>query len=429
MRRLTVAFVILFLGAVLAACGDTGDHFGEFRQQPPPPPAAQQLTINMPVIPGPVVQSAKLPIYVTAINAGKAVPIGTNLANPIIITTNYKCCVKFSSPTGPVGKTYGSLSLQAAPPAITVYYKHPPFALCNGNEPPVVVQAYNHDANPQFVTQNLSGCSGSPGPSSSPSSHPSTKPSGSPTPPTSPTPSPTPTPPSNAVKKLTLSMPATPNPLSPGTFTLVVTAFNGSGQAIPTGTVLQNPIQLTSNSSCSISYTSGSSTGTSISVASAPGAVTVAYSPPSTTCTPPSAITLSAFDLDARPQTATFSILGGTSTVGSIMLSMLALPNTTSNGVYPLFVTAKDSSGATIPFGESLTNPIQISSNSCAVGFGVTSNPGTFTSTFQMTSTQTQVFMGFNPATDPTHCTPAGGTVIVTAIAAGGVSTTFSFPY
>ena len=57
MRRLTVAFVILFLGAVLAACGDTGDHFGEFRQQPPPPPAAQQLTINMPVIPGPVVQS------------------------------------------------------------------------------------------------------------------------------------------------------------------------------------------------------------------------------------------------------------------------------------------------------------------------------------------------------------------------------------
>src|SRR5579862_196390 len=252
MRRLTVAFLILFSAAVLAACGDTGDHFGEFRQAPPGPVTVQQLQVSMPIIPGPFVTAAKNNLFIVAKNGGQSVPQGTSLANPIIVTTNYVGYVTFSSPTGPAGKQYKSLSLQAAPPQLVVYYTRPRnVVFCRPGIPDVVVTVYNHDANPPFVTTDLTGCSTvSPSPSSSASPTTSPKPTKSP----KPTPSASPTPQGNLVKRLALSMPATPNPLSPGTFTLVVTAFNGSGQAIPTGTVLANPIQLTSNSSCSINY-------------------------------------------------------------------------------------------------------------------------------------------------------------------------------
>ena len=433
MRRLTVAFVILISAAMLAACGDMGDHFGEFRQAPPGPQTATKITVNMPIIPGSKVGSAKLPMYVTAYNAaGQAITIGNNLANPIVITTNYEGFVTFSSPTGPTGNKYKHLSLQAAPPTITVYYRKPPVNVCSAGEPPVVVTVYNHDANPQFVTENLSGCNGGGGsPSPSPSPSPSTKPTKSPKP--TPTPSPTSSPVQPTVKKLTLAMPATPNPLSPGTFTLVVTAYGSNGKPFATGTVLTNPIQLSSNSSCSVSFSYNNLNGTTISLPSAPGSVAVVYSPPSATCTPPSQIVITAFDLDATPQTSQFAILGGTATVASISFSMLSPPNTVSSGVYPLFITAKDSTGATIPYGVSLTNAIQLSSNaSCATGFGVTTNPGSFTGTFQLTSTQTQVYIGFAPPGNSGNtCAgpPAGGNVIITGIAAGAASNTFSFLY
>jgi hypothetical protein len=226
-------------------------------------------------------------------------------------------------------------------------------------------------------------------------------------------------------------MPSTPNPLSPGTFTLVVTAYNSAGKPIAPGTLLINPIQLTSNSSCSIGFIppGGSSGASSLQLQNAPGSVNITYSPPSASCTPPSQITITAYDHDA-PSIATFSILGGTATVTGITLNMLAQPNTTSAGVYPLFVNATGAGGA-IPFGVTLTNPIQLSSNaSCSTTFGITLNPGTFTTTYLMTSTQTQVYVSFNPA-NPTCTAPAGGNVILQAIASGSppINTTLAFPY
>lgn len=415
MRRLSVAFLVLISAAILAACGDTGDHFLEFRQNPPGATTVSKLAVTMPVVASHYTKHGSFKLYVTAYDGkGHAIAQGTQLANPITLHSNYEAGVTFS---GPSGSAKTSMAFGSAPGTITVTYTAPK----NPCNPVIAVVAFNQNANPQTAVQDIVGdCpKGSPSPSASPS----TKPTKSP----KPTPSPTPTP-QPIVKKISLSMPATPNPLSPGTFTLVVTAFDPSGKTITPGTTLIDPIQLTSNSSCSVTFSASSASGTAVTLATAPGSVTVTYSPPSTTCTPPTTITISAFDVDASPQTAQFSILGGTATVTNIALSFLTNPDTASDGVYPLFVSASGS-GGTIPFGESLTNPVQFSSNSCAVGFGVTTDPSKFTSTYRMTSTQTQVYVQFSPADNPTKCTPAGGIVTITSIASGGVSQTISFPY
>ncbi|HZY99400.1 MAG TPA: hypothetical protein VFE36_07485 [Candidatus Baltobacteraceae bacterium] len=418
MRRLTVAFLMLISAALLAACGDTGDHFLEFRQSTPGPTVVDKIALAMPIVAGPKTKHATLKLYVTAYHKNQAVTQGTQLSNPITLHSNWSG-LKFTVN----GKQVAGAAFGSAPGTVAVTYNAPP----NPCGSTIGIVAFNQNASPQTVEMNVvQGCGTKPSPT------PSTKPTPTPTPTPKPTPTPTPTP-QPIVKKISLSMPATPNPLSPGTFTLVVTAFGPSGATLVPGTKLVNPIQLTSNSSCSVSYSytgsTGSISGSSITLPNAPGSVTVSYSPPSTTCTPPAAIVLSAFDVDASPQSARFSILGGTATVTSIALSFLATPDASSTGVYPLFVTASGSGGA-IPFGESLTNPVQFSSNSCAVTFGTTTNPGTFASTFRMTSTQTQVYVQFAPLTNPTHCTPAGGgPVVITAIASGGVSQTVSFPY
>lgn len=419
MRRLTVAFLVLISAAILAACGDTGDHFGEFRQATPGPTSVKKLQLVMPIIASQYTKHAVLKLYITAYDGkNEAIPQGTTLANPITLHSNW------SGVTFTVGgKQVTSAAFGSAPATISVTYNAPK----NPCNPVVGVIAYNQNANPQTDVFDVVDCpKTSPSPSSSPTGGPTTKPTKSP----KPTPSPTPVP-SPIVKKISLSMPATPNPLSPGTFTMVVTAFGPTGAAIKPGTTLVNPIQLTSNSSCSVSFTSTTSSGASghsVTLTQAPGSVTVTYTPPSTTCTPPASIVISAFDVDASPQTAQFSILGGTATVTGVALSFLSNPDPISNGVYPLFVAASGS-GGTIPFGESLTNPVQFSSNSCAVGFGATTNPGSFTSTYRMNSTQTQVYVQFNPADNPAHCTPTGGIVTITSIASGGVSQTINFPY
>lgn len=416
MRRLTVAFLVLISAAVLAACGDTGDHFGEFRQATPGPTSVKKLQMVMPIVASQYTKHAVLKLYITAYNGkGEAIPQGTTLANPITLHSNW------SGVTFTVGgKQVTSAAFGSAPATITVTYSAPK----NPCNPIVGVIAFNQNADPQTDEFDVVDCpKSSPSPSSSPTGGPTTKPTKSP----KPTPSPTPVP-SPIVKKISLSMPTTPNPLSPGTFTMVVTAFGPTGAAIKPGTTLVNPIQLTSNSSCSVSFASSSGSGTSVTLANAPGSVTITYSPPSTKCTPPTAIVISAFDVDASPQTAQFSILGGTATVTGVTLSFLTNPDITATGVYPLFVAATGSGGA-IPFGESLTNPIQFSSNSCAVTFGTTTDPATFTSTYRMSSTQTQVYVQFAPSDNPTHCTPAGGTVTITSIASGGVSQTINFPY
>jgi hypothetical protein len=233
---------------------------------------------------------------------------------------------------------------------------------------------------------------------------------------------PTPTPAALPVARMTLAMPATPNPNTAGTFTLVLTSFAKNASAIVAGTTLKNPIQLTSNSSCSITFGSGATT--SLTLANAPGSVEVNYTPPTgPSCTPPTAIVITAFNLDATPQTATLAPLGGNvpqQTVASLSLSMIATPDPHSEGVYPLFVTAKTSSGATIPYGVSLSNPIFLSSNaSCATTFA--NNPsGLFNVLYTMPTTQPIIYVQFNP--NPGCTAPVTGKVVITGVAQTGTS-------
>jgi hypothetical protein len=429
MRRLAVAFVILSFAAVLAACGDTGDHFLDFAKTPPTPAVVTSVELQMSLIasPGTRAYTFKNGLILNLTGAG-GVPIkpGTTLENPVFLKTNYPGYVEFGGLNGPYLSSRGYYS---APGPITVKYTRPPGGACN---PTAVIVAYTvHASN---ATQDVVSCGVHP--SSSPSTRPSTSPTSSPTtkPTKSPKPTPTPTtPPSPTVAKLSMAVPGpTPNPVSPGTFTLVVTAFNSVGQAITPGTTLTQPIILTSNSSCSISFSFAGASGTSLTLTTAPGAVTFTYTPPAAGCTPPNPILLTGFSNTASPQTTNFAVLGGTATVTTLGLSVLATPNSVSIGVYPLFVTAGASYG-TIPLGVTLNNAVEFSSNdACAVTFGVTTNPDTFTETFRMTSTQTQVYFQFNP-TNPSKCPPpaGGGPVIITAIAAGTppVNTTYSFPF
>jgi hypothetical protein len=433
MRRLAVAFVILSFAAVLAACGDTGDHFLDFAKTPPSPALVTtiRLTTAWQAIPRTQSFTKVGAVTLQLISNGQLLAPGTQLANPVHLQTNYDGFIEFGGPSGPFKSSIG---YYAAPGPITLKYTRPPGA-AGACFPPGALSASTVSANPPSVSVAVVTSCPSSLPSSPPTTPPTTSPTSSPTtkPTKSPKPTPTPSPsPSPEVAKISLAVPGpTPNALTPGTFTMTVTAFNSAGQTIPPGTTLTQPIELTTNSSCTITYSFAGSTGSSLSLTTAPGSVTLVYSPPSATCTPPNQVLMTAYDLTAVPQTTNYAFLGGTATVTGLSLTALAVPNPDSIGIYPLFVTASASYG-TIPLGIGLTNPVQFSSNfACGVDFGVTTNPGTFTPTYRMTSTQTQVYFEFNP-TSPTSCPPPStGVIVITALSNGSpqVSATYSFPY
>jgi len=208
---------------------------------------------------------------------------------------------------------------------------------------------------------------------------------------------------------------------------MIVTAFDANGNVIAPGTPLKNPIQLGSNASCNISFvTASSGTETSATLKTAVGSIPVQYS---IACAPPSQIVITAFDLDATPQSVTLSVLGGTSTVATMTLSMIVNPGTGTIGVYPLFVTAKDSTGAVIPYGQSLTFPIQLSSNAAnCLTFG-TSPSGAFSNFFNLTDSVSQVYILFDPNISVTCRAPTYGTVTIQAIATGATSASYQFPF
>ncbi|HTX59564.1 MAG TPA: hypothetical protein VMH02_07760 [Verrucomicrobiae bacterium] len=329
--------------------------------------------------------------------SGKLIPNGSPLTNAIEITSNATCVTTFG--TGGTTGLSPSLTLDTATSLVILGY--------NPTEATTTCPTPNNIK----VTASASGAKSG-----------SVSFVGA---------NPTPTPAALPVSKVTLSMPATPNPISPGTFTLVVSPYAANGSAIAAGTPLGNPIQLTSNSSCSVTFVNGGTNGTALTLTSAPGSVEIQYTPAGATCNPPTNVIVSAFNLNASPQSSSLSLLGGTDTVASIALSFITDPDPTSEGVYPLFVTAKDGSGATIPYGTALNNPIQLSSNtSCATMFG-TNPAGNFFPLYSITSMTPIVYVQFDPA--PTCLVPTSGETIITALspygASGSVHTSLTFPY
>lgn len=148
MRRHVWAFSILCTAAALAACGDTGDHFGEFRKNPSPV-VASRIAIAMPIIAGPHTGSGTFKLYVTAYADGAAVPVGTQLENPIVINSNIPTNITFNSGNAT------QLSLPTAPAPIVVHYKSDG-SPCTA--PIAGITAFNHDANPQVVEMDIVAC-------------------------------------------------------------------------------------------------------------------------------------------------------------------------------------------------------------------------------------------------------------------------------
>jgi hypothetical protein len=149
-RRLVLAISVLLSAAALAACGDTGDHFGEFRKNPPSPAIASQLAIAMPIIAGPHTVAATFKLYVTGYANGEAIPVGTQLQNPIVINSNDPNGVRFGS------KKLTVLQFTAAPGPISVSYKAAPKPCA---KPIATITAFNHDASPQVVAMKIVACS------------------------------------------------------------------------------------------------------------------------------------------------------------------------------------------------------------------------------------------------------------------------------
>lgn len=149
MRRLTVAFLVLISAAILAACGDTGDHFLEFRQSTPGPAVVKKIAISMPIVASVKTKHAVFKLYVTAFDAkGQTIAQGTSLQNPITLHTNWTG-VTFKVK----GKQVNAAAFGSAPATITVTYNAPP----NPCSPIVGVVAFDQDANPQTTAFHIVG--------------------------------------------------------------------------------------------------------------------------------------------------------------------------------------------------------------------------------------------------------------------------------
>ncbi len=150
MRHATVAILIVFSGVALAACGDTGDHFLEFRQAPPPPAVVDKVALAMPVIASKSTAHATFKLYVTAYGEnGSALPQGTTLVNPITVHSNWSGLTMYVQ-----GKHVTAAAFGSAPATIVVTYTAPSHPC----EPPVGFSAFNQNADPQTVVLDAVKC-------------------------------------------------------------------------------------------------------------------------------------------------------------------------------------------------------------------------------------------------------------------------------
>lgn len=149
MRHLTVALLTLFCAVGLAACGDTGDHFLEFRPAPSPPAVVHHVVLAMPVIASKSTQHASLKLYVTAYTNKGAIAQGTTLANPITIHSNWTGLTMLVK-----GKQVTAAAFGSAPATLAVTYNAP----ASPCKPPVAFVAFNQNAIPQTVVLDAVKC-------------------------------------------------------------------------------------------------------------------------------------------------------------------------------------------------------------------------------------------------------------------------------
>ena len=150
MRRFAIAFFPTCLALALAACGDAGDHFLDFHQNPQPqnPAMVKKIVITLPVKPNPKVEST-FPLNVVAYDGnGFKIAQGTPLVSSMTVSSNAACYVLFTVQNYLSG---AGITMASMPGPIGVGYQPHP-ATCT--KPPAVVTltVSDIDATPQQVS-------------------------------------------------------------------------------------------------------------------------------------------------------------------------------------------------------------------------------------------------------------------------------------
>lgn len=90
MTRFVLPTALVVSSLLLTACGDTGDHFGEFKKTNARVVPVVRVTLAMPTFTG---LSGVYPLQVTAYEAaGNPVPVGQSYTHPISISSGGSAC-------------------------------------------------------------------------------------------------------------------------------------------------------------------------------------------------------------------------------------------------------------------------------------------------------------------------------------------------
>jgi hypothetical protein len=93
-RAASLLFVLI-ASSLPAACGDAGDHFGEFRQTGARVVPVTNVQLSVPTFNG---GAGVFPVVITAFEAnGHSIPIPNSFTNPIVLTSAGPCAGLFAT--------------------------------------------------------------------------------------------------------------------------------------------------------------------------------------------------------------------------------------------------------------------------------------------------------------------------------------------
>jgi hypothetical protein len=130
MKRHALGLLTLALGSsLLSACGDTGDHFGEFRRTGARVVPVTNVQLAVPQFTG---QPGTFPLSITAFEAnGHSIPIPNSFTNPIVLTSSATCPATFATSASP--STFASsISVPNTTTLVTVQFACTPTTITAG---------------------------------------------------------------------------------------------------------------------------------------------------------------------------------------------------------------------------------------------------------------------------------------------------------
>ncbi|MGZ3496451.1 MAG: hypothetical protein ACXWNK_16000 [Vulcanimicrobiaceae bacterium] len=293
MSSFRTAGFLLLLAMLVAGCGDTGDHFLEFRKNAAPatssptlPSTVAKIVLSMPSYSLVRTQGGSYPLGITTYDAkGNLIPIGARFTYPVSISSDSSGYIAFTNAAG--GNSSTTISV---PDTMTqVYVTYDPCEStttqpCTGDSQNINLMAISAGATSASLTLATVVPTVSNGP-----------------------------PPVTEIALAVLGPMRAPG--TAGTYPLQITA-RSNGAQIPLGSAFLYPISLTSNDSCEVSFgTNPAITSYNTSTFSVPNSMTqvyVSYNPGLTAQTPcvvppPPQIVITATDQSAAsPATLTF---------------------------------------------------------------------------------------------------------------------------